>query len=107
MSNAQYNPNVPPQPNYQQTPYENYEVVARKSKIAAGLFGIFLGALGVHNFYLGHIGKGIAQLLITLLSLGMLSWVSAIWGLIEGVLILSSHAGESWHRDARNLELLD
>ena len=24
-----------------------------KSKLAAGLFGIFLGAFGVHNFYLG------------------------------------------------------
>ena len=24
-----------------------------KSKIAAGLLGIFLGSLGVHNFYLG------------------------------------------------------
>ena len=24
-----------------------------KSKIAAGLLGIFLGAFGVHNFYLG------------------------------------------------------
>lgn len=107
MSNAQYNPNVPPQPDYQQPRYENYEVVGRKSKIAAGLFGIFLGAFGVHNFYLGYIGKGIAQLLITLLSLGMLSWVSAIWGLVEGVLIISSHTGESWHRDARGLELLD
>lgn len=60
----------------------------RKSKVAAGLFGIFLGALGIHNFYLGYIGKGVAQLLITLLSLGFLSGVSELWGLIEGILIL-------------------
>ena len=33
-----------------------------KSKIAAGLLGIFLGSLGVHNFYLGYTGKAIAQL---------------------------------------------
>lgn len=33
-----------------------------KSKIAAGLLGIFLGAFGVHNFYLGYTGKAIAQL---------------------------------------------
>lgn len=39
-----------------------------KSKIAAGLFGIFLGAFGVHNFYLGYTGKAVAQLLITVLS---------------------------------------
>ena len=59
-----------------------------KSKLAAGLFGIFLGAFGVHNFYLGFTGKAVAQLLITVLSCGILSPVSAIWGLIEGILIL-------------------
>ena len=61
-----------------------------KSKITAGILGIFLGCFGVHNFYLGYNGKAIAQLLITLLSLFLLSWVSAIWGLIEGILILLS-----------------
>ena len=61
----------------------------KKSKIAAGLLGIFLGSLGVHNFYLGYTGKAIAQLLISILSCGMLSFVSAIWGLIEGILILT------------------
>ena len=44
-----------------------------KSKLAAGLFGIFLGAFGVHNFYLGFTGKAVAQLLITVLSFGILS----------------------------------
>lgn len=61
----------------------------QKSKIAAGLFGIFLGGLGIHNFYLGYKGKAIAQLLISLLSFGLLAWVSAIWGLIEGIMILA------------------
>ena len=60
-----------------------------KSKIAAGLLAIFLGSLGVHNFYLGFTGKAIAQLLISILSCGTLSWASAIWGLIEGILILT------------------
>lgn len=59
-----------------------------KSKIAAGLLGIFLGLFGVHNFYLGYTGKAIAQLLITVLSCFVLSFVSAIWGIIEGILIL-------------------
>lgn len=62
-----------------------------KSKLATGLFGIFLGAFGVHNFYLGFTGKAVAQLLITVLSCGILSPVSAIWGLIEGIMILSSN----------------
>lgn len=62
-----------------------------KSKLAGGLLGIFLGALGVHNFYLGYTGKAVGQLLITILSCGILSFVSAIWGLIEGVMILAGN----------------
>ena len=61
----------------------------QKSKLAAGLLGIFLGSFGVHNFYLGYIGKAVAQLLITLLTCGFGAFVSSIWGLIEGILILT------------------
>jgi TM2 domain-containing membrane protein YozV len=60
----------------------------QKSRLMAGLLGVFLGAFGVHNFYLGYTGKAIAQLLISLLSCCILSFVSAIWGLIEGIMIL-------------------
>ena len=48
-----------------------------KSKLAAGLLGIFLGGIGVHNFYLGFTGKAVAQLLISVLSCGSLSVVLA------------------------------
>lgn len=74
-----------------------------KSKIAAGLLGIFLGSLGVHNFYLGFTGKAIAQLLITILSCGFLSPISYIWGLIEGILILTG----STKTDANGVNLVD
>jgi TM2 domain-containing membrane protein YozV len=77
-----------------------------KSKMAAGLLGIFLGAFGVHNFYLGHVGKAVAQLLITVLSLFILSPVSAIWGLIEGILILVAQPGTPASRDARGVPLI-
>ncbi len=60
-----------------------------KSKMAAGLLGIFLGTLGVHNFYLGNTGRAIAQLLISVLSCGFLTPVTYVWGLIEGIMILS------------------
>lgn len=60
-----------------------------KSKLVAGLLGIFLGALGVHNFYLGYIGKAVAQLLISVLSCGTLAIASEIWGLIEGIMLLT------------------
>lgn len=74
-----------------------------KSKITAGILGIFLGCYGVHNFYLGYNGKAIAQLLITLLSLFLLSWVSTIWGLIEGILILTGNI----KKDASGNDLID
>ena len=42
------------------TPNINPET--QKSKMTAGLLGIFLGGLGIHNFYLGYTGKAIAQI---------------------------------------------
>lgn len=74
-----------------------------KSKIAAGLLGIFLGCFGVHNFYLGYTGKAVGQLLLTVLSCGILSFVSAIWGLVEGILILTG----SINVDAEGNRLVD
>ena len=67
----------------------NTNGVVPKSKLAAGLLGILLGAFGVHNFYLGYNNKAVAQLLITVLSCGILSFASGVWGLIEGILILT------------------
>lgn len=82
---------------------ENTSSSQPKSKIAAGLLGIFLGCFGVHNFYLGFTGKAVAQLLITVLSCGILSFASAIWGLIEGILILTG----SINVDAEGNSLID
>lgn len=56
----------------------------QKSKLTAGLLGLFLGGLGVHNFYLGYNGKGIAQIALSFLSCGAIGWA---WGIIEGILI--------------------
>ena len=55
-----------------------------KSKLVAGLLGIFLGGWGVHNFYLGYTKKGILQIVLTIVTCG----IAALWGLIEGILIL-------------------
>jgi TM2 domain-containing membrane protein YozV len=63
-----------------------------KSKMAAGLLGIFLGGLGIHRFYLGYIPIGVAQLVLALLGFvtcGITSIASWIWGLIEGIMILT------------------
>lgn len=64
-----------------------------KSKLVAGLLAIFLGAYGVHNFYLGKTGRAVAQLLITVLTCFIGSIISGVWSLIEGIFILTSHEG--------------
>ena len=93
---------VPGQTPYQQ-PGAYYD---QKSKLAAGLLGIFLGSLGVHNFYLGHTGKAVAQLLMTLLSIGLFAPVSALWGFSEGIAILCARPGQPpWGVDARGVPL--
>ncbi len=60
----------------------------RRSRIAAGLLGIFLGPLGVHRFYLGYTGVGTLMLCITLFTCGVGAILTSIWGLIEGILCL-------------------
>ncbi|KFJ04731.1 TM2 domain-containing protein [Bifidobacterium subtile] len=80
-----------------------------RQKLVAGLLGIFLGCFGVHNFYLGNTGKAVAQLLLTLIGWIVLfgPFVSWVWGLIEGILILCANYGSPWHRDALGVELRD
>jgi len=57
---------------------------APKQKLVAGLLGVFLGSLGVHSFYLGKTGKGIIQIIVSIVTLG----IGALWGFIEGIIIL-------------------
>lgn len=93
------------QQNYSQPGYApGYAGAMGKNKVLAGLLGILLGAFGVHNFYLGYTGKAVAQLLITVLSLGFLSFVSAIWGFIEGILILIG--SDNFRTDAKGIPLV-
>lgn len=65
---------------------------SRRSRVAAGVLGIFLGWLGVHRFYLGYSGIGVIQLLLGVggcATFGLTSGISSIWGLVEGILILT------------------
>lgn len=63
----------------------------RKSKVVAALLAFFLGALGIHNYYLGYSSKGTAQLLLTLVGciivIGPL--IAGVWALVEFVQILT------------------
>ncbi len=64
-----------------------------KSRLAYILLGLFLGGLGVHNFYAGYNGKGIAQLLMSLLSVGILSPVVVIWVIVEIITVTKDVKG--------------
>ena len=45
--------------------------------------------MGVHKFYMGYTTEGIILLAVSVVSFGILSWVSAIIGLIEGIMYLT------------------
>ena len=75
---------TPPPAGYQQ-----------KSRLAAGLLGIILGAFGIHNYYLGFNARGTVQLVLCLagglLTCGLGTVAALVWGFIEGVMLLSSN----------------
>lgn len=71
---------------------EPKEETGSRSKLVAGILGIVFGAFGIHNFYLGFNKQAGIQLglgLAGLLTCGITTLVSAAWGVIEGIQILS------------------
>jgi TM2 domain-containing membrane protein YozV len=54
-----------------------------KNRTTFIVLGALLGPCGAHNFYAGYKGKGIAQLCITVLTLGFASPMSWIWAVID------------------------
>ena len=71
----------------------------------SGCLGIFLGAFGVHRFLMGYTTIGIIQVAITVLSCGLLSFISGIWGLVEGIMVLAK--SEAFLNDAHGRPLKD
>ena len=61
----------------------------QKDRVAAGLFGIFLGALGIHKFYLGYTREGVIMLVISLATCGIGALIMTIFGFVEGIIYLT------------------
>lgn len=61
-----------------------------RSRWVAGILGVFLGALGIHRFYLGYTRIGIIQIVLTMFTGG----TAGLWGFVEGILILAGIWGE-------------
>lgn len=54
-----------------------------RNRWIAGTLAILFGVFGVHRFYLGFTGIGLWMILVTVFTAGT---VTAIWGLVEGIL---------------------
>ncbi len=60
-----------------------------RSRTLAGVLAIIVGALGIHNFYLGNTKRGLIQLLVSLFTCGTGAVGMWIWALVEGISLLS------------------
>lgn len=58
------------------------------SRVAAAIFALLLGGLGVHKFYLGKAGQGILYLLF------FWTFIPAIVAFVEGILYLTMSDAE-------------
>lgn len=86
---------------YAQTQFPGYQYGAQtmvyqqspKTRTTYIVLGIFLGWLGIHNFYAGYTGKAVGQLCLTVLTLGYLGIISWIWAIIEVCIVEKDSAG--------------
>lgn len=92
------------QPQPQPQPQPGNQQGSPKSKTVAGLLGILLGGLGIHNFYLGFTKRALIQLLVSLLTCGIGAVPMEIWGLVEGIFYLMGREG--YTTDANGVPLV-
>jgi hypothetical protein len=104
-------PHQPPYPLPHQPPYPPYpppqypqpvdaygRPFSERSRVTAGLLGIFFGCLGLGRFYLGYVGVGVAQVAVTWLTCG----IGGIWPLIDAVMILTGKVPDAHGRVLRD-----
>lgn len=93
LSPLRYQPTSPPRTG----PAEPVIVKTARSRGVYIILGLFFGLLGIHNFYAGRYGIGVAQLLIT----GILGWfvvglfITAIWVIVELFTVKEDGAGDA------------
>lgn len=66
---------------YQQPTFVVQPIImgSNKSRVGFILLGLFLGGLGIHNFYAGYAGRGVVQLLLTLFLFWTVIVPIAVW----------------------------
>ena len=91
------------QPAYGQPAYgQPFAAGAPKQWIVALLLAFFLGALGIHNFYLGYTTKGIIQLILTITMIG--ATIAAIWAFIEFIMIIARSGSYAYDAQGQPLQ---
>jgi TM2 domain-containing membrane protein YozV len=63
-----------------------------KDRVAYVLLAVLLG-IGIHNFYAGYTTRGLIQLLVSILSCGILWFFMWIWGIIEACTVTQDANG--------------
>jgi TM2 domain-containing membrane protein YozV len=61
------------------------KIPGAEKKIVAGIFGLLLGGLAIHKFYLGYTKEGIIQIIISVFTCGL----GGLIGFIEGIIYLT------------------
>lgn len=88
-------PQVVIQQNLYGAPYQQMVARPPKSRVSYILLGLFLGGFGVHNFYAGYSGRGVAQLLIVI----FIGWLIIplffiwVWVIIEIIAVKTDAYG--------------
>lgn len=64
-----------------------------KNRTTAALLSCFGGWFGLGRFYLGYMGIGIIQILVSMFTLG----IGGIWPFIEGILIIKKKLNKDYY----------
>jgi len=79
----------PPLPPYPLAPLAR----SHRSRTAYIVLGIFLGMLGIHNFYAGYPGRAVGQLCLTVLTLLYGAVFAWMWAIVEICVVTKDGAG--------------
>jgi TM2 domain-containing membrane protein YozV len=67
---------------------------APKTRLTYILLALFLGGLGVHNFYSGHTKHGVIKLVL-LIACGLGLLVNPIWSIVEIITVKQDAQGNT------------
>ncbi len=64
-----------------------------KDRVAYILLAVFIGHLGIHNFFAGYTSRGVIQLVITIVTCGIGGIATWIWAIIEAITVTKDANG--------------